>query len=104
MSTSDASRRVAACNNSKTERVVRGVVALVVAAFAVGMIDQWWIAAPAGVFAAFLAVTSVTGWCPADLLPRRRVAPVRQNTLGFPDARELVRVGAAASDTTTGSR
>lgn len=85
-------RRVAYCPTSRTERIMRGAIALVVATFAVSMAAQPWIAVPVGLLAVFLAFSAISGWCPSDWLPRRRAVPVRPNALGYPEARGHVTI------------
>lgn len=81
------SRRVGsrACTVDRGERVVRGVIALVLAAFAVSSLDTLWCAIPAAACAGFLMVGAITGWCPTDLLVRTS-GGVEPNDLGYPEA------------------
>jgi len=81
------SRRVGsrACAVNRGERVVRGLIAVVLAAFAVSSLDNLWCAIPAAVCAGFLMIGAITGWCPTDLLART-LAGVEPNHLGYPEA------------------
>lgn len=83
-------RTVRACATSPADRVVRGIAALFVGAFALSMIGQPWCAIPAGICSILLAVGAITGWCPADLLRTRQAETVGQNTLGYADARQHI--------------
>jgi hypothetical protein len=79
------------CAVSRGERVVRGVISVVLAAFAVSNAENLWCAIPAGVCATFLMISAFTGWCPTDLIPwLRDDRPQEANTFGFPEARERV--------------
>lgn len=75
------------CHVSRSDRVVRAVLAVVLASFATST-DTLWCAIPAGLCATFLIVGAITGWCPTDLL--RRPEPQRENAFGYPDARDAV--------------
>ncbi|WP_430645295.1 YgaP family membrane protein [Agromyces sp. GXS1127] len=74
------------CAVSRGERVLRGVIAVFLAAFALSNLDNLWCAIPAGVCATFLAIGAVTGWCPTDLFSRAAVE-TEPNALGYPEAR-----------------
>lgn len=84
--------RAAACTAAPGERVVRGVVAVIVAAFAVAFTPvQPLIGIAAGVLAIGIGAMAITGFCPADWLRAR--AGQRQtppNSLGYEDARGLI--------------
>jgi hypothetical protein len=74
------------CDVTPGDRVMRGVLSVIAASFAVSQSANLWCAIPAGVCAVFLAIGAITGWCPTNLLPRRE-QPIEQNTLGYPEAR-----------------
>ncbi|GAA1055262.1 hypothetical protein GCM10017608_30990 [Agromyces luteolus] len=74
------------CAVSRGERVLRGVIAVLLAAFAASNLDNLWCAIPAGICSTFLAIGAVTGWCPTDLLSRSAVE-TEPNVLGYPEAR-----------------
>lgn len=81
------------CAVSRGERVFRGVIAVVLAAFAVSNLENLWCAIPAGVCSVTLMASAFTGWCPTDLIPwLRDDREPEANLLGFPEARQ--RVGA----------
>lgn len=89
-----ASGRGNACAVTPGQRAARGVLALLVGAVGVAAAHdgQLWLAVPAGVFATFLVIGAVTGWCPTNLLrPREHDAIGAAH--GYPDARRLVRLG-----------
>ncbi|WP_400994407.1 DUF2892 domain-containing protein [Agromyces sp. GXQ0307] len=75
-----------ACAVSRGERVLRGVIAVFLAAFAASNLENLWCAIPAGICATFLAIGAITGWCPTDLLTRS-AATTEPNVLGYPEAR-----------------
>jgi len=79
------------CAVTPGERIGRAVAAVFMIALAVSLGDNLWIAAPAGVFATFLTIGAITGWCPTALIPRRE-QPVEQNDLGIPEARQRIDV------------
>ena len=81
-----------ACAVTPGQRAARGVVALLVGALAVAAAHdgQLWLAVPAGVFATFLVIGAVTGWCPTNLLREHDAIGAGH---GYPDARRLVRLG-----------
>ena len=83
-------RTVQACATSPADRIVRGIAALFVGAFALSMTGQPWCAIPAGVCSILLAVGAITGWCPTNLLRTRQAETVEQNTLGYADARQHI--------------
>lgn len=85
--------RGASCAAGPVDRVIRGVLAVIVGAFALSnLAAQSWTAIPTGICAILLTVSAVTGWCPTDLL-RGRAAPEQEpNTLGFPEARQHVEI------------
>lgn len=85
-------RALASCAVSVTDRVVRGVAAVIVGAVAVSMISQPWCAIPAGICSIMLAVGAITGWCPTDVLRTRHTKPVELNTLGYAEARQHIDV------------
>ncbi len=62
------------------------------AAVAAGASGLLWLGVPAGVFAVFLAIGAVTGWCPTNLWQPRADDPIGADH-GYPDARRLVRLG-----------
>jgi hypothetical protein len=74
------------CAVSRGERVLRGVIAVFLAAFAASNLENLWCAIPAGICAAFLAIGAITGWCPPDLFARTPVE-TGPNLLGYPEAR-----------------
>ena len=83
-------RSGSACPSTPADRVVRGVLAVIIAAFALTSTSAWC-AVPAFVCAGCFAFGALTGWCPTDL-PRRRTrreepAP---NRLGYPAARQPI--------------
>jgi len=82
-----------ACAVTPGQRVARGVMALVVgtAAVAAGGSGLLWIAIPAGVFAVFLVIGAVTGWCPTSLFSAQGTGAIGTDH-GYPDARLLVRL------------
>lgn len=79
----------AACSVTPTDRAMRALAAVVLAAFSASMWSTNLLCAvPAATCSFFLVVGAVTGWCPTQLL--RRVAqhgdaPV-PTALGFPEA------------------
>lgn len=77
----------AACATTPRERIGRGVFAVVMAVVAVGSLSALWIAIPAGVFAVFLAIGAITGWCPTSLFQRASAQP-EPNSLGYAEARQ----------------
>lgn len=83
-----------ACATTPGQRAARGVLALLVGALAVaaGGSGELWFAVPAGLFAVFLVIGAVTGWCPTSLL-RPREHDAIGSAHGYPDARRLVRLG-----------
>ncbi|NYE21551.1 hypothetical protein [Microbacterium immunditiarum] len=85
MTGADPLNSCASASRTRAERVLRGVVALVVAAFAISFADQWWIAVPAGLAATVIAVTAISGRCTSDLV-RRRNEPVPEEAFGYPEA------------------
>jgi len=74
------------CAVSRGERVIRGTIAVFLAAFAASSLENLWCAIPAGICATFLAIGAVTGWCPTDLVSRA-AAETEPNVLGYPEAR-----------------
>jgi len=95
-------RRGTACDVTPADRVARGVGAVVAAAFASAFAagGQTWCAVPAAVCATLLAVGAVTGWCPTALLPSRPTRQPPVNTLGYPDARDVVVMRTASEEGT----
>ncbi len=81
--------RAGSCAVRPADRVVRAGAAVLAATFALTMTAQPWCAVPAGVCSVLLAVGAVTGWCPTDLLRRRR-EEVATNDLGYADARRTI--------------
>ena len=75
------------CSSSRTDRVVRGIVSIMLAGFALSTLDNLWCAIPAGVCATFLMIGAVTGWCPTDLL-NRQAPNSTPNAFGFPEAKD----------------
>lgn len=76
--------RGAACATTPGERVTRGVLSIVVAGIAASMAANPWCAIPAAICSVFLMIGAITGWCPTDLVTRRR--PSAPNTFGYPEA------------------
>lgn len=75
------------CRVGTTGRLVRGGIAVILAAFAASMLPtDPVIGAAAGVFAVLAAVMAITGRCPSDWLAPRGRRETPRNTLGFPDA------------------
>ncbi len=83
-------RTLRTCVTSPADRIVRGVAALLVGAFALSVAGQPWCAVPAGIWSLLLAVGAITGWCPTDLLRARESEAIERNTLGYPEARRHV--------------
>ena len=75
-----------ACPSTPTERVIRGIVAVVVAAVAVS--TPGWMALPFALFAAVLAIGALTGKCPNQYFTGKRT--VQTNSMGYPDAVDIV--------------
>lgn len=82
------SRRLAArgCAVAPGERVLRGALAVIPAAFAVSSLETPWFAVPAALCALFLAFGAITGWCPTQLVGRAPVEP-EPNAFGHPESR-----------------
>ncbi|GAA1773789.1 YgaP family membrane protein [Agromyces lapidis] len=78
-----------ACATRRGERLLRGAIAVLLAAFAVGSLDNLLFAVPAAICSSLLAVSAITGWCPIDL-GARRPAEDESNAFGYPDARERI--------------
>lgn len=79
------------CRVGIAGRLMRGGVAVVVAAFAASMLPtDPVIGATAGVAAVVVAVMALTGWCPADWFASRGRRETPRNTLGFPEAHQHV--------------
>ena len=80
-----------ACPATPADRLLRGVVAVIVAAFALTA-TSGWCAVPAFLCAGCLAFGAITGWCPTDVLRRRPRAEPAPNRLGYPEARHTIDV------------
>ena len=78
------------CAASRTDRIVRGIAAVFIGAFAAGMAAQPWCAIPAGICSILLAISAITGWCPTDLFRLRQAKAIEQNTLGYAEARHHI--------------
>jgi hypothetical protein len=76
----------AACSSGTLERVVQGLVGMLLAALALDSLEQPIVAALAAAFAALLLVGTVRGWCPGALLARR-TERAEVNRVGIPDER-----------------
>lgn len=79
------------CSTTPGERLTRGVAALVLGFVGLGMLGTAWCAVPMLACATFLLIGAVTGWCPTDLLTRRRAR--RPNTFGYDEGTQHVRIG-----------
>jgi len=79
-----------ACPSTPTERVVRGVIAVVLAAVAVTSYPSWLIVVPTALMAAALSVGALTGHCPDYYLTGRRRQQASGNEFGIQDATEVV--------------
>lgn len=80
-----------ACPSTPTERIVRGVIAVVLAAVAVTSYPTWLIVVPTGLMALALSVGALTGHCPDYYLTARRgAASATPNRFGITDASDLV--------------
>ncbi len=73
------------CPVGRGERLLRGLAAALLVAFAATSLDNLFCAVPAATCAAFLAIGAITGWCPANLLSRTST-PTEPNELGYPEA------------------
>lgn len=80
-------QQVRTCPSTRSERVIRGIIALVLAAFAVSLLPAEPIPGiAAGVMALGIAASAITGAC-----PRNWLGPQGEPTaLGFVDARSAV--------------
>lgn len=78
-----------ACATIPGERIGRGVVAIITAAFAINVWPNLWCVIPAGLCTLCLAVGAITGWCPTSLFQRTPAEP-EPNDLGIPEARGLL--------------
>lgn len=78
-----------ACKVGVTERIIRGVIAIVMAAFALSFIQtDPLVAAAAGLLAIGVAAMAITGWCAATWLSLRgAAAEPLEETHDFADAR-----------------
>lgn len=84
-------RRAAACTAAPGERVVRAIVAVVVAVFAIALAPgSPVIGIAAGVIAIGIGAMAATGFCPADWLRTRAEQRTPENTLGYADARTTI--------------
>ncbi|MCI1675389.1 MAG: DUF2892 domain-containing protein [Ancrocorticia sp.] len=78
----------AACATSPAERIIRGVIALVLIAVVISAPTNW-MAIPIGLFALVMAIAAITGKCPNQYFassPRK----AQKNALGVPDATDIV--------------
>jgi hypothetical protein len=81
-----------ACPAGSGERIVRGILSLVLGGFAVAAVETSpWLAVAIGLAAAVPAFGAVTGRCPTDFLQHRR--PPAPNALGVPEARQPIHLG-----------
>lgn len=62
------SRFAQACNASPANRVLRGFIALFIAAFALASLDTPLVAAFGAVAALYVGFLAVTGWCPGTVV------------------------------------
>ena len=74
------------CAPSRTDRIIRGVVSVFLAGFALNTLDNLWCAIPASICATFLMIGAITGWCPIDLFRSR--GTTTPNAFGFPEAKD----------------
>lgn len=91
MTGADPLNSCSSIGHTRAERGIRGVVAIIVASFAISFADQWWVAVPAGIAAVAIAVTVISGRC-TSVLVRRRNAPAAEEAFGYPEAPTPVRV------------
>jgi hypothetical protein len=83
-------QRMSACTSTRSERVLRGIVALIMAAFAVSMLPTDPIpGVAASVVALGIAASAITGGCPRNWLGSLQ-AKQEPAALGFDDARDAV--------------
>lgn len=75
--------------------MLRAGIAVVMSAFAASAFATGTLALgiPAALFATVLVIGAVTGWCPTALV--RTAEPVRENTLGYPEARQQIDIDAS---------
>lgn len=91
MSDRKARRTAAACTARPGERVVRGIIGVIVAVFAVAFAPvSPVIGIAAGVIAIGVGAMAVTGFCPADWLRTRAEQRTPEDTLGYADARTTI--------------
>ncbi len=79
------------CSTTKSERIFRGAMAVILAGFSLNVwADNLICAIPAAICSVFLLIGAITGWCPNQLLkPRTEQMP---NTLGIPEAPEKIKL------------
>lgn len=83
-------QRMSACPSTRSERILRGITALIMAAFAVSMLPTEPVpGVAAGVVALGIAVSAITGACPRNWLGSLQ-AKQEPSALGFDDARNAV--------------
>lgn len=71
--------------------MVRGIIAVIVAAFAVAFAPESPVIGIAvGVIAIGVGATAATGFCPADWLHTRGEQRIQDNSLGYPDAHTMI--------------
>lgn len=81
------------CATTKSERVLRGIISIIVGAFSLSLMDNLVLAIPTAVFSVLLMIGAFTGWCPTNLLvsrPWERRDPAEQNAFGIPEAPERI--------------
>lgn len=97
---SDRTRSVVApaCRAGVGGRALRGVVAILLAAFAVSSFPaEPLIGAAVGFCAVVVTVMAVTGRCPADWFASRGQGSTTNNTFGFPDVHEHINLSQRAT-------
>ncbi len=80
------------CETTPVERLIRGLLAVMLGSFAFSSLDNLWCAIPAATCATFLLIGTITGWCPTNLLFREQVnASGEPNPFGIPEAPQKVK-------------
>lgn len=79
---------MSSCARNPIDRIVRGVVAIVLWSVAFGSGESLALAIPAGLVAVSLTVAALTGKCPHEFFIRR--PEPKPNALGIPEARDAL--------------
>lgn len=91
MSDRKARRTANACTAQPGERLVRCIIGVIVAVFAVAFAPvSPVIGIAAGVIAIGIGAMAITGFCPADWLRTRTQQRIPENSLGYADARTAI--------------